>query len=177
MLIGLIADTHVNDREDKIPESVFKAFKNVDHIIHAGDLTSQEVIDQLKKIAPVTAIQGNMDSVYDVNLPKTKVININDLKIGVAHGVVYPRGDEQQLHYLALELGVDILITGHTHQSSIKKVKDILLLNPGSPTVPVLADPTVMLLDIENGEVNIEVVKLGKPVCKALNFSKEEKNK
>jgi len=174
MLIGLISDTHVNDRADEIPDSVFKAFKDVEFIIHAGDLTSKKVIDKLEKIAPVAAIRGNMDSVYDVNLPKTKIINIDDLKIGIAHGVVYPRGDEQQLYYLALELGVDILITGHTHQSSIKKVKDILLLNPGSPTVPVLADPTVMLLDIVNGEVNIEVVKLGKPVCKALNFSKEE---
>lgn len=176
MLIGLIADTHVDDREVKIPESVFKAFKNVNLIIHAGDLTSQKVIDTLKKIAPVTAIQGNMDRVYNLNLPKTEIITVNDLKIGIAHGEIYPRGDEQQLYYLALELGVDILITGHSHQSFIKKIKDILLLNPGSPTVPVLADPTVMLLDITNMEVNIEVVKLGKPVCKALNFSKDEKN-
>lgn len=175
MLIGLIADTHINDRKDKIPESVFKTFKNVGLIIHAGDLTSQEVIDELKKIAPVVAIQGNMDRSYNLNLPKTEIITVNDFKIGITHGEVYPRGDEQQLYYLALELGVDILITGHSHQSFIKKVKDILLLNPGSPTVPVLADPTVMLLDITNREINVEVVKLGKPVCKALNFSKNEK--
>jgi len=173
MLIGLIADTHVNDRENKIPESVFKAFKDVELIIHAGDLTSQEVLDQLEKIAPLVAIQGNMDRAYNLNLPKTEIITVGDFKIGVAHGEVYPRGDKQQLYYLALELGVDILVTGHSHQSSIKKVKEIFLLNPGSPTVPVLADPTVMLLDITNEEINIEVIKLGKPVCKALNFSKE----
>ncbi|MDR2966890.1 MAG: YfcE family phosphodiesterase [Methanobacteriaceae archaeon] len=173
MLIGLIADTHVCDREDKIPDSVFKIFKSVDLIIHAGDLTSQEVIGQLKKIAPLTAIQGNMDRAYNLKLPKTEIITVDDLKIGITHGEVYPRGDEQQLYYLALEMGVDILITGHSHQSSIKKIKEILLLNPGSPTVPTLADPTVMLLDIINGEVSIEVIKLGKPVCKALNFSKK----
>jgi putative phosphoesterase len=176
MLIGLISDTHVNDREDEIPESVFKAFQDVELIIHAGDLTSEEVIDKLKKIAPVTAIQGNMDRIYNLNLPRTEIITIDDLKIGITHGEVYPKGDEQQLYYLALELGVDILITGHSHQSFIRKVKDILLLNPGSPTVPVLTDPTVMLLDITNKEVNIEVVKLGKSVCKALNFIKEEEN-
>ncbi|MCL2156992.1 MAG: YfcE family phosphodiesterase [Methanobrevibacter sp.] len=177
MLIGLIADTHVNDRVDKIPELVLKTFKDVDLIIHAGDSTSLEVLDELKKIAPVTAVQGNMDRAYGLKLPKTQIITVNDLKIGVAHGEVYPRGDEQQLYYLALELRVDILITGHSHQSSIKKIKEILLLNPGSPTVPVLADPTVMLLNIKNEEVDVEVVKLGRPVCKALNFNQEEKNK
>jgi putative phosphoesterase len=175
MLIGLISDTHVNDRVEEIPELVFKTFKDVDLIIHAGDITSQDVLDKLNKIAPVTAIQGNMDGVYGLKLPKTEIITVGDLKIGIAHGEVYPRGDEQQLYYLALELGADILITGHSHQSSIKKIKGILLLNPGSPTVPVLADPTVMLLDIINEEINIEVVKLGRPICKALNFSKDEK--
>lgn len=177
MLIGLISDTHINDREDKIPESIFKAFKDVELIIHAGDLTSPKVIDKLKKIAPIVAVQGNMDRAYNLKLPKTEIITLNNLKIGVAHGEVYPRGDEQQLYYLALELGVDILITGHSHQPFIKKVKNILLLNPGSPTVPVLTDPTVMLLNTTNGEVNVEIVKLGKPVCKSLNFTKEEKNK
>ena len=175
MLIGVISDTHVPDRDYKIPEPVFKTFKDVDLIIHAGDLTSQEVLDQLKKIAPVTAIHGNIDRASGLNLPKTEIITVNDLKIGVAHGEVYPRGDEQQLYYLALELGVDILITGHSHQSFIKKIKDILLLNPGSPTVPILADPTVMLLEIKNEEVNVEVVTIGRPVCKALNFSENEK--
>jgi putative phosphoesterase len=173
MLFGLISDTHVNDRVDKIPQSVFKTFKDVDQIIHAGDLTSQEVLDQLKEIAPVVAIQGNMDRAYDLNLPKTEIINVGKLIIGIAHGEIYPRGDEQQLYYLALQLGVDILITGHSHQKKKKKIKDILLLNPGSPTVPILADPTVMLLDVANEEVNVEVVKLGRPVCNALNFIKK----
>ena len=177
MLIGLIADTHVNDRADQLPELVLETFKDVDLIIHAGDLTSIEVLDKLKKIAPVTAIQGNMDGVYGLKLPKTEIISFNDIKIGVSHGEVYPRGDEQQLYYLALELGVDVLITGHSHQSSIKKIKGKILLNPGSPTVPVLSDPTVMLLDINNEEINVEVVKLGRPVCKALNFDTDEQCK
>ena len=174
MLIGLISDTHVNDRKDKIPESVFKAFKGVDLIIHAGDLTSEKVIDKLRNIAPVTAVQGNMDRAYNIDLPKTKIITVDDLKIGIIHGEVYPRGDDQQLYYLALELEVDILITGHTHQSFIRKIKNILLLNPGSPTVPILADPTVMLVDITNGKINVEVIKVGKPVCKALNLNEKK---
>ncbi len=172
MLVGLIADTHINDRVEKIPEKVFEIFKDVELIIHAGDLTSKGVIDDLEKIAPVIAIQGNMDRTYNLDLPKNKIINIGDIKIGVIHGEVYPRGDMQQLYYLALELDVDILVTGHVHKAFIENIKDILILNPGSPTVPRLTNPTVMLLDIEDGEVDINLVKIGKPVCSALNFKK-----
>ena len=75
---------------------------------------------------------------------------MDGFKIGLDHGEVYPRGDSQQLKYIALEMGVDILITGHTHWAFIKEFDDIILLNPGSPTVPRMSDPSVMLLKIEN---------------------------
>ena len=69
-----------------------------------------------------------------------------------------------------MELGVKILISGHTHWSFIKDVGGVLLLNPGSPTVPRLSDPSVMLLEIENQKIDSEIIKVGSPVCKALNF-------
>lgn len=172
MLIGLISDTHIPDRAKKLPKQVITTFKNVDLIIHAGDLTSLEVIDELEKIAPTIAIQGNMDRAAGIKLPNAKVIEIEDLKIGIAHGEVYPRADTQQLLYLARQLDVDILITGHSHQPKIEQNEGILLLNPGSPVVPRLADRTVMLLEINNKDVDVEVVKIGNPVCSALNLDK-----
>ena len=174
MLIGLISDTHIPDRTDKIPINVLEAFKNVELIIHAGDLTSIDAKEELEKIAPVLAVQGNSDRIYDLNLPKSLTKVIEKVKIGVKHGEVYPRGDSQQLYYIAKELDVKVLITGHTHQASIEQVNDILLLNPGSPTVPRLSDPTVMLMTVENGEVDVELKKIGPPVCSALNFEKKE---
>lgn len=69
-----------------------------------------------------------------------------------------------------MEMGVEVLITGHTHWPFIKEVGDVLLLNPGSPTVPRLSDPSVMLLEIENKKIDAEIIKIGDPVCKALNF-------
>lgn len=53
----------------------------------------------------------------------------------------------------------------------IEKMDDVLLLNPGSPTQPRLTDPTVMLLKIEGSDVEAEIVKIGKPTCKALDFT------
>lgn len=176
MLIGLISDTHIPDRARELPQNVFETFNNVDLILHAGDLTSLKVIEQLEKIAPVMAIQGNMDRANGINLPKAKVIEAEGLKIGIIHGEVYPRGDTQQLLYLARELNVDILISGHSHQPKIEQIEGILLLNPGSPVVPRLADRTVMLLKINNKEVDVEIVKIGSPVCSALDFDKYKRD-
>ena len=172
MLIGLISDTHIPDRAKEIPENVYSAFKNVDLILHAGDLTSLNVIEELENIAPVIAIQGNMDRANGINLPTAKVLEAEGLRIGIVHGEVYPRADTQQLLYLARELNVDILVSGHSHQPKIEQTEGILLLNPGSPVVPRLADRTVMLLEINNKEVDVEIVKIGSPVCSALDFDK-----
>lgn len=172
MLIGLISDTHIPERANKLPNIIFDVFKDVDMIIHAGDMVSLDVKDELEKIAEVHCVQGNMDRVYGLEFPKSLVLDIENFKVGIIHGEVYPKGDTLQLKYLALELGVDILVTGHSHQAFIEKVGNIILLNPGSPTAPRLTDPTVMLLRIEADDIDAEIIKVGAPVCKALNFEK-----
>lgn len=172
MLIGLISDTHIPDRMKELPEKVFEAFKDVEMILHAGDVTSQEVIEKLEEIAPVTAIQGNTDRIVGLNLPKTAIVAAEELKIGVIHGEVYPRADTQQLHYLAKQLDVDILVSGHSHQPKVEKVEDVLLINPGSPTVPRLADRTIMILEINKKEVDVELVKVGSPICSSLDLTR-----
>ena len=172
MLIGLISDTHIPDRAKEIPKKVLEAFSEVDLILHAGDLTSINVIYELSEIAPVLAVQGNMDRATGIKLNATETIEVEGLKIGIAHGEVYPRADTQQLVYLAKELGADILVTGHSHQPKIEQTDGVLLLNPGSPVVPRLADRTVMLLEINNKEVDVEIIKIGAPVCSALDFDK-----
>lgn len=170
MLIGLISDTHIPDRARILPQNVLDAFSNVDLILHAGDLTSPKVIEELEELAPVMAVQGNMDRARGINLPKARVIEAEELRIGLVHGEVYPRADTQQLLYLAKELNADILVSGHSHQPKIEQKEGILLLNPGSPIVPRLADKTVMILEINNKEVDVEIIKIGAPVCSALDF-------
>lgn len=172
MLIGLISDTHIPDRARIIPQNVIDAFSDVELILHAGDLTSLDVVEELEKIAPVMAVQGNMDRVNGINLPKAKTLEVEGVKIGIVHGEVYPRADTQQLVYLAKQLDVDILVSGHSHQPKIEQTDGVLLINPGSPIVPRLADRTVMLLEIHNKEVDVQIVKIGSPVCSALDFDK-----
>jgi len=176
MLIGLISDTHIPDRAKVLPTKVLEAFNDVELILHAGDLTSPRVIEELEEIAPVMAVQGNMDRANGIDLPKAKVIEAEGLRIGVIHGEVYPRADSDQLIYLAKELDVDILVSGHSHQPKIEQNHGVLLLNPGSPIVPRLADRTVMLLEINNKQVDVEIVKIGAPVCSALDFDQYKRD-
>lgn len=186
MLIGLISDTHIPDRGVKLPETVKYAFKDVELILHAGDITDLSAIEELEKIAPTIAVQGNMDRLSGLDLPPAQIIEIDlpkkekVLKIGLIHGEVYPKGDTQKLYYSALELGVDILVSGHSHVPQLETIKEIILVNPGSPTSPRLSDPSVALLEIntedEEEDINIKFIKTGAPVCSALKyFSEKEK--
>ena len=176
MLIGLISDTHIPDRAKILPTKVLEAFSDVELILHAGDLTSPKVLEELEKIAPVMAVQGNMDRANGIDLPKAKIVETEGLRIGLIHGEVYPRADSDQLVYLAKELDADILVSGHSHQPKIEQKDGVLLLNPGSPIVPRLADRTVMLLEIRNKEVDVEIIKIGSPVCSALDFDQYKRD-
>jgi len=170
MLIGVISDTHIPERADKIPKSVFEAFKDVEMILHAGDIVSMNVLQELENLAPTLCVQGNMDRMYGLKLPKQEVIEVNGIKIGLNHGEVYPRGDTQQLKYIGMEMGVEVLITGHTHTSFIKELDKMLLLNPGSPTVPRMSDPSIMLVDVQENSLDARIIKIGNSTCKSLNF-------
>ncbi|CAB3287264.1 Phosphoesterase [Methanocaldococcus lauensis] len=148
MLIGVISDTHIYDRASKLPKTVFDEFSNVDLIIHCGDVTDKEVLDLLSDLAEIVAVRGNMDY---LNLPRQQILSINNFKVGVIHGdIIYPRGDKLKLRLLGKEMGVDILISGHTHTPFIDDCGDVLLLNPGSPTVPRCPIKSIMKLNIED---------------------------
>ena len=174
MLIGVISDTHIPERADKIPEAVFEVFKDVKMIFHAGDLVSIDVLQDLENLAPTMCVQGNMDRMCGLKLPKQEIVKVDGIKIGLDHGEVYPRGDTQQLKYIGMEMGVDVLISGHTHISFIKEVDNMLFLNPGSPTVPRLSDPSVMILEVNDKNLDARIIKIGEPVCRALNFKGRE---
>jgi putative phosphoesterase len=111
-------------------------FHYVDHIIHAGDIKSVNVIDTLKKIAPVTAVSGNLDSPeLNNHLRKKEILSFHKYHIGVVHG------DGQKGKTVARAINcfqsdtVDCIIFGHSHNPLIQYYGDTLLFNPGSPTL------------------------------------------
>ncbi len=160
--VGLISDTHVPKRAISIPQQVFDAFKNVDYVIHAGDLVDLTVIDALEQAAPVLAVQGNMDTqeVKDA-LPELDSLKIFDWKIGVIHDPDVLNGSDKMV-YTAKENGFNALVYGHTHNPRIKWEDEILYINPGSPTDPssFLNKPSVGLLQITKKTITPRIINL-----------------
>lgn len=156
LILGIISDTHIGDRLDEIPNKVYEHFSDVDLIIHCGDITSESVLDDLKKISKTLAVKGNGDY---LDLPRERVINIGGFNVGIIHGdIIEPRGDLLKMKYYAMEKNLDVLISGHTHVPLIKEItindnKKILLLNPGSPTVPRDSIKTIMKVKIKDNSI------------------------
>ena len=82
MRIGIVSDTHGLLRKE-----VVEGLRGVDHIIHAGDIDKKEVLDELEKIAPVTAVRGNADKDWAVYLPEKALLEFEGNKIYVIHGI------------------------------------------------------------------------------------------
>ncbi|MBP7690004.1 MAG: YfcE family phosphodiesterase [Thermoflexales bacterium] len=147
-LLGIVADTHVPQRLARLPDRLADALQGVDLILHAGDITSRQVLIDLGRIAPVQAVAGNADLVGH-GLPLTRVIEIEGRRIGLVHGhgglVKYLTGkvhdrlgyrEEYYLKIVAESFGqVDAIVFGHTHRVFTEIRSGVLLFNPG-PVAP-----------------------------------------
>ena len=102
-------------------------------IIHAGDFTTIEVLNGLKQLGEVKAVQGNMDSAELKSiLPIKEIIETGDKKIGITHGSGGPWRIEHRVRKMFDQ--VDIIVYGHSHQSQNKVIDGILFFNPGKAT-------------------------------------------
>jgi hypothetical protein len=121
MRIGVISDTHGLLR----PEAV-AALRNVDQILHAGDVGDPVILDALRSIAPLTAIRGNIDQTgICARLSATEWIELGGHSIYMLH-------DLAQLDLDPAAAGISLVISGHSHQPKIEQRKGILYFNPGS---------------------------------------------
>jgi putative phosphoesterase len=118
---GIISDTHGLAR----PE-LLHVLQGVDLIIHAGDVGSVAVLDALREIAPVFAVRGNMDrSSSGLKLPQTELVEMGQISIYVLH-------DLSRLDLDPTAVGVQAVISGHSHKPSSFLRNGVLYLNPGS---------------------------------------------
>lgn len=123
MRIGLISDTHGYFDPD-IP----RLFAGVHHILHAGDIGGQRIIDELSAIAPVTAVLGNND--YDPAYRDTEVIELGGCRILVHHIVGHPHPAREVLNQVA-RAEATVIVFGHTHTRYLDRDSHGLWINPG----------------------------------------------
>lgn len=121
MIIGVISDTH-----GLLREGVVNALHDCDHIIHAGDVGDPRILDELKKIAPVSAVRGNIDTdAWAASLPPAEWLTL-------AGHLIYVLHDVKQLDVNPKAAGTSVVISGHTH-TPLKELRNgVLYLNPGS---------------------------------------------
>lgn len=126
MRLGIISDTHGLLR----PE-VFAALEGVAHILHAGDVGEPDILVQLEAIAPVTAVWGNTDG-WEIRrrLPEVARLELAGRRISIAHGHQFGSPSPEAL--AAAYPDADLVVFGHSHQPLIRRVQEVLAVNPGS---------------------------------------------
>jgi uncharacterized protein len=159
MTIGVLSDTHSLN----IPAALIKRFKSVDLIIHAGDICDSHTLKLLKQLAPVKAVQGNMDEgALKKGLPLKETIICGEVKIGVTHGHLGETRDAlKNAQTLFKDDKMDVVIFGHSHQAFNEKVGPTLYFNPGSPNDMVRAKFfSYGLISIEAGKIKAEIIRI-----------------
>src|SRR5881296_623454 len=155
--IGVIADTHgLFDR------AILRHFKGVDHILHAGDIGDRSVLAQLERLAPVTAVSGNVDGYEESGYPPETVLELGGRRIALRH-ILYEGGKltKEGRAFLDRER-LDVCIFGHTHQPKAEWYGATLLFNPGSAGPKRFKLPRGLgILTIKKGTIISTHISLG----------------
>lgn len=146
--VGILSDTH-----GLLRNCIYKAFAKVDLIIHAGDVGGTAVLRELEKIAPVVAVKGNTDGNWAADaIPPFEMVSVGEITIYVLH-------DLMQLDLDAGSAGVDVVVSGHTHQPCIEENNGVLFLNPGSVGPRRFDYPiSAALLEINDGRLSPKIL-------------------
>ncbi len=137
--VGVISDTH-----DLVRPGALAFLQGCDHIVHAGDICHQTVLDQLAGVAPVTAVRGNNDvGTWAGALRASELVQWAGVSIYVIH-------DLSQMDIDPQAAGVRIVISGHSHVPVLQETNGVLYLNPGS------AGPRRFRLPISIADIRID---------------------
>ncbi len=157
MLIGVVSDTH-----SYLNARVAELLRGVDHILHAGDIGDSAIIEELGRIAPVTAVRGNIDRDGPASLyPADATLDIGGSRIFLTHQIKLPKPADTTALEVYVTAGVDAVVFGHSHIALQEWRGEILFFNPGAAgkrrfnTVP-----SVGLLAVERGWVEGSIILL-----------------
>ncbi|WP_292461549.1 metallophosphoesterase [Methanolobus sp.] len=171
MKLLAISDTHLET--DTIPQYLAGIIEDYDLVVHAGDFSSMKFYKALESTGKLRAVHGNTDEKeLQELLPEKLIFEVEGIKIGVIHEGALSIVDTTPMRYLALEMGVSVLIFGHLHRPIIEK-RDVLLICPGSPTKPRMSDPCAVELIIDNGTVKANIIEISGQSCNYIDYSRK----
>ncbi len=149
LLYGVLSDTH-----GKISPHVFQIFEGVQRIYHCGDIGSRAITLELEAVAPLCAVTGNMDS-WELthHFPESLVDTAEFGTVVVSHGTRYSHSNSRIAHGLLTEFADEhprLLLFGHSHEPYLVEHNGVLVLNPGSASLPYSNQPgTVALVEYD----------------------------
>ncbi len=155
--IGVISDTH-GIFDSRIPA----LFAGVDHILHAGDIGRLEVYHQLRRLAPVTAVSGNVDEgILPLEVKPEAILEFQELRIFMMHILGHPSRLSGQRQEQIDKIHPRIVVFGHSHQPFLEEQRGILFFNPGSAGPQRFSLPRSLgLLEIKVGKVRGRLIEL-----------------
>jgi len=152
-VIGLISDTH-----GLLRAGVHQALAGVGLILHAGDVGGHEIVDELKMIAPVKAVHGNVDPDDDPTLPPAVTLEVGGLMIHMSHGNELGSPTPQKLFAV---YAADVIVYGHTHRALVQRSGSRLTVNPGGAgPLRFGLPPSVAVLTIVEGEAEVDIIEI-----------------
>ncbi|MBF8268117.1 MAG: YfcE family phosphodiesterase [Dehalococcoidia bacterium] len=183
MKIGIISDTHVPSAARELPSQVVRAFEGVDLILHAGDIYVPSCLDWLERLAPVMAVELGAAAHFggDPRVSEQRVVEVEGYAIGMIHDLMVP-GMRQEVRpgNIAAEYPsgsslpgalqeifgsrVDVVVFGHTHEAMVEEYQGVLLVNPGSPTLPRMTRRlgTIAILELTAKGRRAEIIDLAR---------------
>jgi uncharacterized protein len=151
----VLADTHVRAGAGprRLPAGVYDALGDADLILHAGDVLTDDLLDELRAFAPVHAVLGNNDYGLAGLLPDTRVVDLDGIRVAMVHDSGARAGRAARLHRRFPD--ADVVVFGHSHMPLNERgIDGQLLFNPGSPTQRRMAPThTIGILEATNGHL------------------------
>ena len=161
MLAAVIADTHMPRGRRRLPEACVERLRAADVLLHAGDVVSRSVFEELAALGPsVHAVHGNVDEPeLRALLPAALAVDVAGLRIGMTHDAGPRAGREERL--AARFPTCAAIVYGHTHEPQMARVGETWILNPGSPTERRRAPShTMLVLEVAGGAITPELIYL-----------------
>ena len=161
MKIGIISDTHIANKSEHLPGIILDVFKQMDMVIHAGDMVDLQVVEELKSACPkIVAVAGNMDQeAVRKKYPEKEILEIAGCRIGIMHGWGSPLNLVELLKNAFKEDNPDIIIFGHSHRPMNEFIDGVLFFNPGSATDFTAEYNSYGIIEISK-EINARIIKI-----------------
>ena len=158
--VGLLSDTH--GWLDPLLVDIFNEHKVV-RIFHAGDIGRESILEELKEVAPVTAVKGNIDGGDLRYLPVNNIESVAERRIALTHIAGSPKYPERRVIALIEQENPDIIVVGHSHIPVVGRVNGTMWVNPGAAgRQGIHAERFAALLHLQDdGEVKMDRIFLG----------------